>query len=128
MFITIETLKKFSSLQSGLLLALGEQYNVQDVLLSKLPWQGEIEVNGTNWIFAKHGRGVRFTNEIMGVIDSHIINPSAPDAFDSWGIVQYLESVGCDELNERDVNASLAVLEGEGKIRRYNELNFYRLV
>ena len=128
MLITLEILKRFSSLQKGLLSALGEKYNLQDAFLSELPWKGEIEVNGSHWTFVKHGRGVRFTNEMSGVIDSHVINPNAPDAFDSWGVVQYLESVSCDELNERDINAAFAVLEGEGKIRKANELNFYRLV
>lgn len=93
----ISELNDFTQTQKELIVSLSKKYSSRsrqiDLFLLKIPESGLINTLAETWEFQKHGSGILFKNESGKVIDAHreIIDHS--DAFDSWRLSQYFESL-----------------------------------
>lgn len=78
--------------QRGVLDALFKTFEHEGRLLGGIPKFGTIDFEG-EWIFKKHGLGVKFTNSNDGrIVDVHnYINDC--DRIDAWRLVQYIDSL-----------------------------------
>lgn len=92
----IDALNDFSQTQKELIVSFFIVYPPisSDLVWLKIPKSGLIDALQETWEFEKHGSGILFKgNESGKVIDAHreIIDHS--EAFDSWRLSQYFESL-----------------------------------
>jgi hypothetical protein len=106
-------LRGYSTIQQRLLEEISANYSIEKYL-SSVPKNGEVFVNSAQWIYKKHGAGIRFTNSDGVVVDAHTICQDALGAFDAWRILLYAESLGLSDLDEREVSSILASLRDKG--------------
>jgi hypothetical protein len=122
--ITLELLNEYSVEQESLILNLISLHGD----ISEVPMSGFLNDNGAIWQFKRHGLGVRFVCQSSNkVIDAHVIRLDYPRSFDAWSIVQYIESLGGEDISRKSVEKELRELCGEGKIYLNNESNYYLL-
>jgi hypothetical protein len=133
-------LRRFVSLQAELLRALMQGSSGAEAFRAaqRLPRHGELQVRGERWRFHRHGGGVGFEgSDSRRVVDAHRAL-GAPEAFDAWRLMLYLESIGVNSLylgarefltdDERELEQWLAELEGLGLVRREpREVRMWRL-
>ena len=92
-----EYIEELIKLQNNLLSVFKKVYpEVKDYhLLLDCPRKGELKVNEQEWLFTKHGKGLKFIRkkplpQIVVNIHSYF---SEPDVLDEWRLEQYLESL-----------------------------------
>lgn len=92
-----EYIEELIKLQNNLLSVFKRVYpEVKDYnLLLDCPRKGELKVNEQEWLFTKHGKGLKFIRkkplpQIVVNIHSYF---SEPDVLDEWRLEQYLESL-----------------------------------
>ena len=87
-------IETFVDLQAQLVTELRRTFGTRDWrYLTDIPRKGELEVNGTLWIYEVHGTGVRFSSD-RGTVDMNRSLEGDPRAFDAGRLAEYLASVG----------------------------------
>jgi hypothetical protein len=131
---------RFVSLQTELLRTLMQGRSGEEAFRAaqRLPRHGELLVRGERWRFHRHGVGVGFEGaDSRRVVDAHRA-VGAPEAFDAWRLMLYLESIGVSAVHlgarefltddERELEQWLAELERLGLVRReLREVRMWRL-
>lgn len=101
--ITIKDfISQFITLQNQLINKFREGFpEIKDLeYLLDCPRNGYIETLGEKWYVQRHGAGICFKGEQSGkVIDVHKGIFSYENHVNSWGLLQYLESIGIDKIN-----------------------------
>lgn len=114
-------IRSFLRLQKVLLEAFKSAYpNLHDWhLLLDFPRSGHIAVHSENWSFRRHGTGLIFTNSNGTVVDvpKYLENP---DLFDSWRLLQYLESMLPEHqpISESELSTEIERLVRSGLLLR----------
>jgi hypothetical protein len=128
--LTVEDIKRCLSLQRELLGQLAFVYPgaLESEFLLELPKSGTVFLNGDLWRFQRHGAGVRFLRgNDQVVIDVPNLVTDA-DAFDSWRITQYFNSLRRTEVQEREIETALTILAARGDlVRDQRQRAVYRL-
>jgi hypothetical protein len=128
--LTVEDIKRCLSLQRELLGQLVFVYPgaLESEFLLELPKSGAIFLNGDLWQFQRHGAGVRFLRNVdQFVVDVPNLVTDA-DAFDSWRITQYFNSLRRTEVQEREIETALTILVARGDlVRDQRQRTVYRL-
>lgn len=99
----ISILKEFVSTQAELIKSLQKKFPevFKKKYLLQCPRRGFIVYKKEKWFFQKHGAGVSFTSEISKkVVDVHSYIENYPKCFDSWRVLQYLESLPINETQD----------------------------
>lgn len=140
----ISELNDFAQTQKALIVSLSKQYSSRsrprDSFLLEIPKSGLINTLEETWAFQKHGSGILFKgNESRKVIDAHreIIDHS--EAFDSWRLSQYFESLKYSNIiwesnefladDDDDLDKMLKLLEEEHILKLVpNRYRLYKLV
>ncbi|MFQ0996207.1 DUF6896 domain-containing protein [Gilliamella sp. CG25] len=93
----IKHIKKLLQLQNTIMACFRLTYpKIKDFdLLLDFPSKGNLEILGQEWVFIKHGKGIKFIRknplpEIIVNIHNYITNPNV---FDEWRLIQFLESM-----------------------------------
>lgn len=109
----IDVVREYAAKQAALCRALLQQHSIRDtVRLLDLPRHGNVGLDETFWEFQRHGVGVCFSRVPSGeIVDVPTGVADAPDAFDAWRLIEYLESRGIDELRHR--GQAYRVTEGQ---------------
>lgn len=127
----IAHMRRFIELQSLLLATFRQTFpgvSDWDYLLDA-PKTGELQVNGDTWVFRKHGRGIRFENQDVIVVDAHQ-HISVECGIDAWRILVYIESFGgslSESLGERALQEVFDELLDQGTLSMINAKGIYRL-
>ncbi len=91
-------IETFVDLQAQLVTELRRTFGTRDWrYLTDIPRKGELEVNGTLWIYEVHGTGVRFSSD-RGSVDMNRHLDGDPRAFDVGRLAEYLASIGQTRL------------------------------
>jgi hypothetical protein len=132
-------LSEFATTQARLCDALIDHFGLADEKLPlEIPWSGAIAMGGEQWLFQKHGVGVRFRRASdSSIYDAHTHMRSCSDCFDVWRLEQYFDSrrvplvnVGMrifETQSASALNALLAELSMLGVIASVGHNNLYRL-
>ncbi|OCG47363.1 hypothetical protein A9G35_03990 [Gilliamella sp. Choc5-1] len=90
-------IKEMLQLQNTIITVFKKVYpEVKDYnLLLDCPKKGKLDINGQQWLFVKHGKGLKFIRkdplpEI--IIDMHNYF-SEPNVLDEWRLEQYIDSL-----------------------------------
>ena len=99
----------------------------QDTEYFKDVADGRLSVQGEEWSYNRHGRGVRFTCRDGRVVDVHIGMSRQPAGITAWRLLQYLDSLGVREVlfeemryaseEEADLERLLVRMQGTGVVR-----------
>lgn len=94
----ISELNDFAQTQKELIASFCQKYSssseLSDLFLLKIPKSGLINTSEETWEFQKHGSGILFKGNKSGkVIDAHREILDHSEAFDSWRLSQYFESL-----------------------------------
>jgi len=89
---------EFCDLQCRLVERFLEDVRPNDVeRFSDIERTGTLRVGSKEWNYTRHGAGILF--EIPGTtVDAHVGLALFPSAIDGWRLLQYLESIGVDNL------------------------------
>jgi hypothetical protein len=123
-------LRRFVALQSELVKAwlLGHPEALDPWAARRLPRHGEFFARGERWFFHRQGVGVDFQGEdSRRVVDVHR-GLGTPEAFDTWRLMLYFESVNVDTVrvgarefptdDERSLEQWLRELETLGVVEK----------
>ena len=97
----ISALEDFVETQNNLIIEFQQQYHFlsDDASLLKQPKSGLLSAMEQEWKFQKHGAGILFEGDESGkIIDAHTGIISNKQAFDSWRLAEYFESINCDRV------------------------------
>lgn len=91
--------------------------DIKDIqYLSDCPREGEIKIGGEKWHFQRHGIGICFTEKKSGkVVDIHTGIFNNKIVLDSWGLIQYFESLNLTNIEYKN---KIFNLENENDIKK----------
>ncbi|MCX8619151.1 hypothetical protein J3U42_12205 [Gilliamella sp. B2923] len=122
-----EYIEELIKLQNNLLSVFKRVYpEVKDYnLLLDCPRKGELKVNEQEWLFTKHGKGLKFIrkkplSQIVVNIHSYF---SEPDVLDEWRLEQYLESLKIS-YSKSDISKYLNELTLTQVLKKISELQY----
>ena len=122
----IEYIERFIFMQAGLWKQLSTDIKDDiDPLLLNVPKYGVLHFEGEDWVYRKHGLGVRFVNGNKCIVDSHDIRAGSQQ-FSEWGIFIYFDSlkrkgdkyftINHTEMTEDQIHKNLEILSRTGFI------------
>ena len=127
----ITRIDQFVNLQIILINSLRETLGNRDwTYLLDVPREGTINAAGEEWMFFRHGTGIRFERESV-VVDANRHLESEPGIFDVGRLVDYFSSIGdCvvvieGTMHNFDHNSGPALLQrliNEGAIKQMVDL------
>lgn len=122
-----EYIEELIKLQNNLLSVFKRVYpEVKDYnLLLDCPRKGELKVNEQEWLFTKHGKGLKFIRkkplpQIVVNIHSYF---SEPDVLDEWRLEQYLESLKIS-YSKSDISKHLNELTLTQALKKISEQQY----
>ena len=92
-----------------------------------VPKHGEILIENEQWLFRKHGLGVRFYHPSGRVVDVHRFYEDVHDAIDAWRVLQLAENMGMPSITEQGVENALLSLVLSGALHKTEHVGVYCL-
>ena len=94
-------------------------------LLLDCPREGELDVNGQEWLFKKHGKGLTFTRKKP--LPELVVNMhnyfSEPNVLDEWRLEQYLDSLNVS-YSKKDVRNRLNEMTLTNVLKKISEQQY----
>lgn len=122
-----EYIKEMIQLQNSIMTVFKRDYpEVEDYnLLLDCPRKGELDVNGQEWLFTKHGKGLKFIRkkplpELVVNIHNYF---SEPDVLDEWRLEKYLESLSMS-YSKSDISKCLNELTLARVLKKISEQQY----
>lgn len=122
-----EYIKEMIQLQNNIMVVFKRVYpEVKDYnLLLDCPRKGELDVHGQEWLFTKHGKGLKFIRKKplpQIVVDMHNYF-SESDVLDEWRLEQYLESLNVS-YSKSDISRCLNELALTQVLKKISEQQY----
>lgn len=122
-----EYIKEMIQLQNNIMVVFKRLYpEVKDYnLLLNCPRKGKLAVHGQEWLFTKHGKGLKFIRMKplpQIVVDMHNYF-SESDMLDEWRLVQYLDSLNVS-YSKNDISQCLYELTLTQVLKKISEQQY----